>query len=121
MTVSITPGTPHRTPCNQHGQDAYASDLDSVCIQGVTFYRNAGDSDAQAKVQHLRELLQEVQAYKEKYKWLCSLMKEEQETAQQMYESSKEQGLNFNTIETEGCLRGANLMYNLVQYVEENS
>lgn len=113
MTVSVKP--------KPKSKDIFVSDLDQVCVQGVTFYRNAGDSDAESKVSHLRELLTEAQGYKEKYQWLCKLLEEEQQEAQETYDSMKSQSLDFSTVEAEGFLRAMNLVKKLIVYVEENS
>ncbi len=106
-------------------KDINLEDLDSVCIQGTTFYRNEGSSDenavAQATNVHLRSLLDIAQGYREKYNWLCNMIKEEQKTAQDNLNSLKDQGLSFGSILAEGELRSWNSATDLIVYVDKNS
>lgn len=113
MTVSVTP--------KPKSKDIWVEDLDSVLIGGIAFWRNPGSSDALERVDRLHELLEESQGYKEKYEWLCKLLEEEKQEAQETYDSMKSQSLGFSTVEAEGFLRAMNLVKKLIVYVEENS
>ena len=59
-------------------------------------------------------------AWKEKYEWLVSDLREMKAEAKDLSEDMKNNGLTFGTVEAEGYLRCAITLCNIVDRIEAN-